>query len=351
MISGNKTHLVGLDIGSKTIKAAEVVATKKNQMLKNFAVADIPSGLIEDGAINDPETLADTIRHLFKRNKIKTHNIALSVGGYSVIVKRINVQTMSEEQLQDAIKTEAEQYIPFDINDVNLDFQILNEDEDDPEQMNVLLVAAKKEMIAEYISLLQMAGLNTKVIDVDAFALQNIYEVCYDVEDECVALIDIGNTKTSLNILIEDQSQLMRDVSLGCVQVNQKIASITDCSLDEAEHIKLSGQSERIPPERFRKILKSVIGDWCTEIRRAFDFFYSTNPDEQIQRIILSGGGANIKEFNKLLQAETSAEVVKINPFRNFKNSDSSSDPAFMEQIAPQAAICMGLALRRVNDK
>ena len=351
MILGNKTHLVGLDIGSKTIKAAEVVATKKNQMLKNFATADIPSGLVEDGAINDPETLAETIRHMFKRNKIKTNNIALSVGGYSVIVKRINVQTMSEEQLQDAIQTEAEQYIPFDISDVNLDFQILNEDEDDPEQMNVLLVAAKKEMIAEYISLLQMAGLNTKIIDVDAFALQNIYEVCYNLKDECVALIDIGNTKTSLNILIEDESQLMRDVSLGCVQINQKIASIADCTLDEAEHIKLSGQSERIPPERFRKILNSVISDWCTEIRRAFDFFYSTNPDTQIQRIILSGGGANIAEFNKLLQAETSAEVVKIDPFRNFKKNNRSLDPAFMEQIAPQAAICMGLALRRVNDK
>jgi len=351
MILGNKTHLVGLDIGSKTIKAAEVVATKKNQMLKNFATADIPSGLVEDGAINDPETLAETIRHMFKRNKIKTNNIALSVGGYSVIVKRINVQTMSEEQLQDAIQTEAEQYIPFDISDVNLDFQILNEDEDDPEQMNVLLVAAKKEMIAEYISLLQMAGLNTKIIDVDAFALQNIYEVCYNLKDECVALIDIGNTKTSLNILIEDESQLMRDVSLGCVQINQKIASIADCTLDEAEHIKLSGQSERIPPERFRKILNSVISDWCTEIRRAFDFFYSTNPDTQIQRIILSGGGANIAEFNKLLQAETSAEVVKMNPFQNFKKSNKSLDPAFMEQIAPQAAICMGLALRRVNDK
>jgi type IV pilus assembly protein PilM len=351
MILGNKTHLVGLDIGSKTIKAAEVVATKKNQMLKNFATADIPSGLIEDGTINDPETLAEIIRHMFKRNKIRTNNIALSVGGYSVIVKRINVQTMSEEQLQDAIQTEAEQYIPFDISDVNLDFQILNEDEDDPEQMNVLLVAAKKEMIAEYISLLQMAGLTTKVIDVDAFALQNIYEVCYDIKEECVALIDIGNTKTSLNILIEDQSQLMRDVSLGCIQINQKIASIADCSLDEAEHIKLSGQSERIPPERFRKILNSVISDWCTEIRRAFDFFYSTNPDEQIQRIILSGGGANITEFNKLLQAETSAEVVKMNPFKNFKNSNRSLDPVFIEQIAPQAAICMGLALRRVNDK
>jgi type IV pilus assembly protein PilM len=352
MIFGDKRRLIGLDIGSKSIKAAEIVATKKDKVLKKFGIVNIPSGLLEDGAVIEPDAIAEYIRELFKENKLKSKNVALSIGGYSVIVKKITIQTMSEEELQDTIQSEAEQYIPFDISDVNLDFQILQQDDDEEaDEMNVLLVAAKKEMIADYINLTQLAGLDVKIIDVDAFALQNIFQLNYKIEDETAALIDIGNTKTSLNILIENSSLFMRDISLGCGQINQKIASLGDCSLDEAEQIKLSGQSDKISPERLRKVVSSVIADWCTEIRRAFDFFYSTNPDDQVRKIVLSGGGANIEEFRNLLAAETSANVEVINPFENFDVNFETFDRSYLKQIAPQAAISMGLALRRVDDK
>ena len=350
MLLGKKDHLVGLDIGSRTIKAAEMVESKKGRSVRRFGMTDIAPGLIEDGSINDPETVAESIRQLFKTYNLKEQNVAISIGGYSVIVKKISVQTMEEEKLQESIHFEAEQYIPFDISDVNLDFQILGPNETNPNQMNVFLVAAKKEMVNDYINLVNLAGLNPCIIDVEAFALQNVFEINYDIKDENVALIDIGASKTSLNILKGNSSVFMRDVSLGCGQINQKITSLVDCSFEESEAIKLGDEPDKLPEEDLKEIITGVVSDWCTEIRRALDFFYSTYPDDQIKRIMLSGGGGNISEFRDLLAAEASAEVETINPFNNF-SIDSNLDPAFLNRFAPQAAICMGLAVRRIDDK
>jgi type IV pilus assembly protein PilM len=260
------------------------------------------------------------------------------------------VQTATEELLQETIHLEAEQYIPFDISEVNIDYQILGEKEADSDQMSVILVAAKKEMISEYINLVQIAGLNPCIIDVDAFALQNIFEVNYDLIDENVVLIDIGANKTSLNILKGHSSVFMRDVSLGCSQINQKIISLIDCSFIEAEQLKLSKQTDKISPDDLKQIVSSVVSEWSIEIRRALDFYYSANPDEQIKSIVLSGGGAHVEEFRQLLASETSSEVETINPFKKLDVSERF-DHSYLKQIAPQASICMGLALRRVDDK
>ncbi len=351
MLFGKKDHLVGLDIGSRSLKAAEIEETKRGRNLKRFGITEIPSGAIEDGTINDPEAVAESIRQLLKAFNIKERNVAISIGGYSVIVKKIAVQTMDEQQLQDTIHFEAEQYIPFDISDVNLDFQILGENETNPNQMNVFLVAAKKEMVNDYVNLANMAGLTPCIVDVEAFALQNTFEINYDVTDDNVALIDIGASKTSLNILKGSASVFMRDVSLGCSQINQKIVSLIDCSYEEAEQLKYGENTDRISAEDLKGIVSSVVADWCTEIRRALDFFYSTYPDDQIKKIILSGGGANIEEFRELLAVEASAEVEGINPFKGVYVDDEHFEPSYMKKIAPQAAISMGLAMRRVDDK
>jgi type IV pilus assembly protein PilM len=351
MAFGKKDHLVGLDIGSRSIKAAEIVETKQGLALKRFGIVDIAHGAIEEGTINDPEAVAESLKQLFKSYNIKESNVAVSIGGYSVIVKKITVQTMDEEKLQETIHFEAEQYIPFDISDVNLDFQILGESESNPDQMNVFLVAAKKEMVSDYISVVNLAGLNPCIVDVEAFALQNAFEANYDLNDENTALIDIGASKTSLNILKGNSSVFMRDVSLGCGQINQKVMSLIECSFEEAEQLKHGEKPDKLSPEDLKDITSSVVTDWCTEIRRALDFFYSTYPEDQIKRIILSGGGANIAEFRELLAAEASAEVESINPFNNFQIDKKNFDDAFIKQIAPQAAISMGLAMRKVDDK
>jgi len=351
MAFGKKDHIVGLDIGSRSIKAAEITETKRGLALKRFGIVDIAHGAIEEGTINDPEAVAESIKQLFKSYNIKEGNVAVSIGGYSVIVKKISVQTMDEEKLQETIHFEAEQYIPFDISDVNLDFQILGESETNPGQMNVFLVAAKKEMVNDYINLVNLAGLNPCIVDVEAFALQNTFEANYDMQSENTALIDIGASKTSLNILKGNSSLFMRDVSLGCGQINQKIMSLIECSFEEAEQLKYGDKPDRLTPEDLKGIISSVVADWCTEIRRALDFFYSTYPEDQIKRIILSGGGANIEEFRELLATEASAEVESINPFKNFEIDQKIFDDAFIKQIRPQSAISMGLAMRKVDDK
>jgi type IV pilus assembly protein PilM len=352
MLFTKKNRLVGLDIGSRAIKAAEIGGLKKGDKLtlNRFGIIDIPRGAIEEGSIKKPEEIADSLKRLFETYDIREHNVAVSIGGYSVIVKKISVQSMTEEQLHETIQFEAEQYIPFDINDVNLDFQILGENEK-THRMNVLLVAAKKEMIDSYVSLLEMANLNPCVIDVDAFALQNIFEINYKTQNENVALIDIGANKTSLNILKGEDSVFMRDVSLGCDQINQKIVNLIDCTHDEAEQLKFSKDTDRISPEDLSEIVTTVVTDWCTEIQRALEFFYSTYPDDQIKTILLSGGGGNIKQFRQLLAGETTAKVETIDPFKAFYLDKNKFDSSYIRQVAPQAAICMGLATRRVDDK
>ncbi|MBS3757384.1 MAG: type IV pilus assembly protein PilM [Desulfobacterales bacterium] len=350
MIFAPKNQLIGLDIGSRAIKAAEVVETKNGWELKKFGSIDIEPGAIEEGVIKNPDVLSNAINQLFDLYSFRKKTVAISIGGYSVIVKNINIQKMPEEQLADSLNFEAEQYIPFDINDVNIDFQLLGENEQNPNQMNVLLVAAKKDMVSDYINLIDNAQLNLCIIDIDAFALQNIYEANYGEQGENVALIDIGASKTSINILKGNTSVFLRDVSFGCAQITEKIASIANCSLAEAETIRQQEEPDKISPENLAQVVSSVVNDWCDEIVRALDFFKSTNPDEEMRQIVLSGGGANIKEFRELLAMQTSAEVSVINPFKNFSISSNQND-TYLKQIAPQAAIAMGLALRRVDDK
>ena len=359
MAISKKNHLVGLDIGSHAIKIAEVEHGKSGRTLKNLGIVNINPEFLEDGAIKDTQAVADLIKKLLKKHRVREKRVAISVGGYSIIVKRINVQTMTEEQLLETIQYEAEQYIPFDINDVNLDFQILGENPNNKNQMSVLLVAAKKNHIEDYINLVESAGRQASIIDVDAFALQNAFGASYLPEGdaageeagEIVALIDIGAEKTSLNILKGATSLFMRDISLGCGQMALQIASQIDCSIQEAEDIINGKLRSMISDEDFENILSAFSSEWTTEVRRAFDFFYSSFGENDISRIIMSGGGANVGAIRSVLAAETEVPVEIINPFGNMAINHSKFDPAFLEQIAPQAAIALGLALRRVDDK
>ncbi|MEW6077684.1 MAG: type IV pilus assembly protein PilM [Thermodesulfobacteriota bacterium] len=351
MLFKKKDHLVGLDIGSSVLKAAEVAVTSSGRKLMRFGSIELPPDAIVEEGIKSPETVAETIKELLSLYNIKEDRVAVSIGGYSVIVKKINVTSMPEEQLQEVISAEAEQYIPFDINNVNLDFQILGDNEQNPSQMDVLLVAAKKETVNDYLNVLEMAGLTPVVVDVDAFALQNIYEVNYETGDNCVALIDIGAMKTSLNILRGTTSVFMRDVSFGCKQINHDLMKRLGCTFEEAEELKLSDKQEKIPAEDLNHIISSVINDWITEIRRAMDFFYATYSEQDIKTIYLSGGGANIKEFRQLLASQASSQVEVMDPFKAFQLKDSQFDMAYIKQMAPQAAICLGTAIRRIGDK
>lgn len=358
MLFGKKDHLVGLDIGSGSIKVCDIEETKRGLVLKKFGMVELAPGAIKEGIIQDHDIVVQSIRELFSIYNIREHNVAISIGGYSVIVKTISVQQMPEEQLQETIQFEAEQYIPFDISDVNIDFQILDGSDPSADRMNVLLVAAKKDIVDDYLHIVEMAGLNPCIIDVDAFALQNIYEIIYEKKETpeedaspIIALIDVGASKTTLNIIQDGNSLFLRDISYGCGQVNQQIVDRVGCSFEEAEAIKHSDDSDKISESDMKEMVSTVVADWCTEIGRAFDFFYSTNSEGRVQKVVLSGGGANIEELKQLLAPQLSVEVEIINPFRGVSMDSDHLDLGYLEQIAPQAAICMGLAIRKVDDK
>jgi type IV pilus assembly protein PilM len=346
-----KDHLIGLDIGSRTIKVGEVLEKKGQRTLIKLAVANLPLGAIVEGRIRQPEVVADTIKALVRKEKIRTDNVATSISGYSVIIEKIVVGAMSDEDLNDRIQYEAEQYIPFDVEDVNIDFEILGDHETNPNQMNVMLVAAKKEVINEYVEVLEMANLNPCVIDVDVFALARVFEEGYVEEEKSVALVDIGANKLNVNIVKNNVSAFTRDVAVGGEEITREIAAQLDCSFEEAEDIKLGKAIEKMPQQQLQKIMTSFTSKWCREIRRVIDFYYSTSPDDDIKQILLSGGATQTPGFLEHLATETSIAVEVLDPFRALDINKKTHDMDYIRRIAPQAAICIGLATRRVGDK
>lgn len=345
---GKKANLIGLDIGSRTIKLAEV--DNKKKILKRFAATDIPPGYIEDGAVRNSEGIVDAIRQLHTRSKAKERNVALAIGGYSVIVETVTLPDVSPQELQEKVKSEIEPIIPYDMSDVYFDFQDLGPVDGAEDKRNAIVVAAKKDMVNEYVSIVEEAGLKACVVDIDAFALQNIYTETYGVESEGVALIDVGANKTTLNILKGTRSVFTRDVAMGCHQINLKIVSQIGCTPEEAERTYRNKETDKISTKELGEIIESVVTAWCTEIRRAFDFYYTKYPDDPIGKIYLSGGGANIKKFRQLLAVEASSEVEVIDPFEGFTH-DRGVDGVLINRMKHQGTICMGLAIRQVFDK
>jgi len=343
-------NLIGLDIGSGAAKAALISEVKGIRRLERFGILEMPHGSIEDGMIKDPEAVAQAVRDLCASANIKEPNAALSVSGHSVIVKNINVSKMTDEEMQENLQVEAEQYLPFDVKDVYMDFHVTGPVPEKEDQMGVVLVAAKKDTVDDYESAVEMANVHPVVMDVDAFALQNIYELVAENFEQIVALVDIGATKTNVNIIKGRNSVLIRDVSMGGIQITQEIMSQGGCSFDEAEEWKLNPESAKMDKEELSDIIALTSARWCEEIRPAIDFFYSLN-EERPDRIVLSGGGGLVSGFKEMLAAETGIPVEIMNPFAAVEVNESQFEPSYLKRVAPQAAIALGLALRKVADK
>ncbi len=349
MVFGKKDHLVGLDIGSAFVKAAEIKTSKKGNSLHRFGILPVPEGAISEGRIADMEGLAEIIRSLFKSQKIKEKNVAVSTGGQSVVIKTISTPKVSEEELHKNIRAEAEQYIPYDIDDVNIDYQILGESEYSAEQMNVLLVAVRKDLVAEYIELIQMAGLNPVIIDVDAFALQNVYEALPDLDHEKVTLlIDAGASKISLNILQNNSSMMMRDMTGGGSQLVAAVSERFEVDQEVAHQIIL-GQAE--PPESpysLPDIYDIIVSNWSSDICEVVHTFESGTNDLKVEQIVISGGGGFIDALVEHMAKELEVPVSRINPFAGLVSNSKIGE---LEAYQLLASIALGLAMRRVDDK
>ena len=352
MIFGSKKQVIGLDIGASSIKVAQLQQTKKGAELKTFGMLPLRPEVIVDGAIMDAEVVVDTIRQAVKEFKVGGKYVSLSVSGHSVIVKKIIVADMSREELEGAIETEAQQYIPFDIEDVNVDFQILESDEMlESGEMAILLVAVKKEKVDEHLELIREANLDPIVVDVDAFALENAYELNYEIEPELViGLVDIGAGTMNINILQEGISSFVRDISIGGDQYTEAIQKEFNVNFDVAESLKRGQPLEDISQEDVLAIVNTVSDDIAVEIQRSFDFFRASTMDVAVDKLYLSGGCSLFGGIDRFFEEKLGVEIEILNPFRNLKIA-KKFDKDYLESIAPQAAVAVGLALRRLETQ
>jgi type IV pilus assembly protein PilM len=307
--------------------------------------------VIVDGAVMDSGSVIEVLRQLFTKNKVKNRKVALSISGFSVIIKKVTLNYMSQEELEESIQWEAAQYIPFDIEEVNIDFQILGESPEGGDQMDVLLVAAKKEIIQDYEMLVSESGLEAHVVDVDSFAVETMYENLFGIgEQEVVALVNIGASTMNFNIVKGPISLLTRDVSIGGKQVTEEIQKQFNLQYEEAEQLKLKPQEEWGQYKNLDRLIRNACDNFATEIQRSLDFFYANYPDEQISKMGLCGGGARMPGLLAHIQERVGVETFLINPFERMAFSPKDYEEAYLHSVGPIAAVGVGLAMRRVGE-
>ena len=350
MFLSAKKEIVGIDIGSSSVKLVQLKEQKEGYLLQNVGMLPLPLEAIVDNTLMDSSSIAETIKKLIKGLSIRVKDAACSVSGNSVIIRKISLPAMPSEELEDQIHWEAEQYIPFDVNDVNIDFQILAPDKQDPSKMDVLLVASKKEIINDYLAVFNEASLNLSVVDVDSFAVQNSFIMNYDVDPEKVfALINIGASMMNLNIVKNDISLFTRDVQMGGNLYTEEIQKQYGVSIEEAERIKITGDTS--DPAKFNDIISRVNETLAMEMRRSLDFYNTTAGEGKINEVFISGGGAKTPMLIEAVRQRLGLPVEVINPFSKIKFNEKEFDANYLSEIGPLVSVAVGLATRRFGDK
>lgn len=351
MLFAKNKDLIGIDIGSTSIKLVKLKGGKGSYEIESVGIVPLPSEAIVDNTLMDSSAVVDGIKTLYESLGIKkSRDTASSVSGNSVIIRKIALPAMSVDALDDEIQWEAEQYIPFDINDVNIDFQMLEPDENDPSRMNVLLVASKKDIVNDYQSVFAEAGLTLVLIDVDVFAVQNAFELNYDLEPEAVyALVNIGANMMNLNVVKAGVSLFTRDVQMGGGLYTEDIQKKMGMSSEEAEKIKVSATASSSPAllDSLTRVNETV----SMEIRRSLDFYNSNALEGRITKVFLSGGGCKTLGLIEAAGSRLNLPVEVINPFNRIKYDEKKFEKEFLAEIAPLMTVAVGLASRRLGDK
>ena len=346
--------VVGLDIGSSAVKAVELKPAGKSFRVTAVGIEPIPPDSIVDGAIIDGSAVADAIKRLFENKAFKSKEVAASLSGNAVIVKKISLPVMTEGELSESIYWEAEQYIPFDIQDVNLDYQILDAGTgpDSKGTMDVLLVAAKKEKIADYTGVIAQAGKTPVVVDVDAFALQNAYEMNYGNDPETVVvLLNAGASAININIIQGDQSVFTRDISMGGNAYTEAVQKELNLPFDSAEAAKKGEAVEGVTFEQVQPVLQAMTENVLLEIQKTFDFFKASASSDRIDRVLLSGGASRVDGFQKALEDRFATVIEPFNPFQKIAFDAGKLGVNDPDGVQTAAAVAVGLALRTAGDR
>jgi type IV pilus assembly protein PilM len=346
--------LVGLDIGSASLKLAEVLTTSSGYVLNRFLQLPLPKGIITEGVVIDPRALSLKIKELFWNSGCRGRGIVTALSGNSVVIKKVTFAQMDEAELRELIRDEAGKYLPFDnMDDVNYDFQILGDNEYNPNQMDVIIVAAKKDIVDTYLSAITAAGLNVAIMDVDSFALETMYEANYEYDDNDIAVIvRIGADLTNINVIKGGMSIFTRDFTMGGNAITESLQERYGVSFDEAETLKVEGLpgSDQDNMDLRNSIIDSA-DPICSEIERSIDYFRSTFGGEYIKKVLVSGGSSRIPGLAANLSQRLNVDTELINPLLKIGFNKRNIDARKLESIKPVAAVAIGLGLRRMGDK
>lgn len=341
---GKRDNLaVGLDIGTKNLKLVQLRPEEGGYRLEKLALQPLPFGAMPQRGTMDLPKLSEAVRLLVSSQKLRKRKVATSVAGHAVIVKRLLFPSMSRKELQENLAAEAKKYIP-EVEEVSLDFHIISQG---PEGMEILLVAARREMINSYITLLENARLEPAIIDVDAFALQNAFEANYPQElDNVIALCDIGASVTSINVVRKGECLFTRDVAVGGNFYTEELQKEMGLGYDEAELLKFRALEEESP--KVMKVINRVSRLISLEIAKSLDFFSVAYPDSRIHKLYLTGGTTKTPGLKDVIQERTGVQVEIFNPFNNLAVNISDFSADYLREMAPFCAVAVGLALRRV---
>jgi len=348
-------NIIGLDIGTNSMKLVCLKQTKKLTTLKNFAIIPLPAESIVDGALMNTSAISDSLGKILRELKIKSKKVALSISGHSVFVRFIRTTTVNDDELEEHIKWDAESYIPVNINDVYIDFQKLTDTPDQSGEIEVLLVAAKRNMVDEYDQLVKSVGLKPSVVDIDAFALQNVYEFNYPnrFRDENIVIINIGSAITNINIIEKGISKFVRDISIGGMEVTEAVSQYYGLSVEEAESIKLGalqGDTNLVNSKELHSIYERVTNRIAGEILQTIDYYRTQVAGDDIDRLYLSGGGSKVELIARRLGESSGIQIEYLDPFNNINIDPRLFDIDFIRETSVLASVAVGLALRKVES-
>jgi type IV pilus assembly protein PilM len=360
MFFSSKKELVAIDIGGHTVKVAQLKKGRHGYELLNFGMINLPPDTVVDGEVENPQALTEALRNLLKAEKIKNKDMVLGICGQSVVIKKISVPLMSMDDLAEMIREEAEQYIPFDIEDVNLDFQIVRAEGEIPQvggstteekQMDVMIVAVQKEIIKAFLDVFKELKIRVRVVDLSVFALENIFEHCHGVDgDSAIALVNIGASMTNINIIEKGTTAFARDIQMGSSVISEEIQKSLSIGFVDAEKIKLGNLPEGQSKDAIIRLVIGGVEELCLEIRKTFDMYEKTS-DMKVSKIYLSGGGALLEGMDRLVRDQLGMDTELLNAFSGVSYDEKKFNPDYLESMGPVAAIPLGLALRMANDK
>ena len=341
--------IAGIDLGSNSLKLVEIADSSGGYELKHWAEMPLERGIIENGLIKNQDILSKKIRELIKESKSLAKKAAIALSGHTVVVKKTSFRNMDDEELRQLITDEAGQFLPFeDSGDIEFDCHIIGDNLLNPEQMDVIVAAARKDVIKNYTHAIEKAGHKVAILDVDLFALQTAFERNYDLEaNDVVALIHMGAGMTGINVVRGENSVFTRSIPMGGDTITEAIMRSKSIPFEEAEKIKCdvsAGTGD------LREDVLEFAGPILGEIERTIDYFTIELGGMTVANVMLSGGCARIPGIVDRLSDVLRADVKIMNPFKNIKYDKKVFSDATIEKIGPVAVIGVGLALRRVDD-